>query len=259
MYSRRPYQRFSRRRGGFVRSRFSSGVRSPTRAGAGKWQWGNIHFRQTFTSQAPGSISIFAELASLSPEHFGNEFTAGQAQVVTTSNMVKCLDIGGVVFNSGIHFSGLNIDAENGPLSEQFLMHQMLVIDRIDTGGIPASVNAPWHLSTFPSLAVDGTVPVPNSLDEIRDYPSRILWRNATYINPSLIEFFGPNENAISTARQNEVYNPQRAKNVRIRKRLADDYALYFVAAVTPSGLSVAQNLVFHTWLAGSIYYRVRF
>jgi len=253
---RRNYTRFSRRFGGYRRSRFSSAVRSPTRAGQGRWQWGNIHFNQTFTTQAPGSVSIFAELASLNPAHYG-DLTLGTAQVVTQSNMIKCIDIGGVVFNSGIHFSQINIDAENGPLSGRFLLHQMLVLDRVDNTGVPQGVFAPWHISSFPTLTVDGTIPRPTTAEEIRDYPSRILWRSATYINPSLIEFNNASAEDISTARQNEVYNPQRSKNIRVRKRLADDYGLFYVAAATPIG-SIASNHVLTTWFTGSLYYRVR-
>lgn len=255
---RRNYQRFSNRRRTFVRSRFSSSVRSPTRAGQGRWQWANIHWNQTFTGASPGSLSIFTELASLSPEHFADPLL-GTAQMVTMSNMVKSIDIGGLVFNSGVHFSGLNIDAEDGSLAEQFLMHQMIVLDRVDATGVPLGINAPWNISTFPTLSVDGIIPRPTTAQEVRDFPSRILWRNANYINPSLIEFSGFNSEALSTARQNEVHNPQRSKNLRIRKRLADDYGLYFVAAITPAGTSTAQNLVFTSWFAGSLYYRVRY
>jgi len=212
----RRFTRFSRRTGGDRRSRFASAVRSPTRAGQGRWQWGNINFAQTFTSVAPGTINIFAELASLSPEHFSDPATGPNA--ITMANMVKSIDIGGLVFDCGVHHSTLNIDAEDGPLAQRFIMHQMIVLDRLDTGGFPLGINAPWHISTFPTNNVDGTVPRPTPQQEVRDYPSRILWRRSTFINPSLIEYNNPDSESISAQRQNEVYTPQRNRNLRIRK-----------------------------------------
>jgi len=254
----RRFSRFSRRTGGFRRSRFASSVRSPTRAGQGRWQWGNVYFNQTFTSAAPGTINIMAELASLSPGHFADLSVGAGTQQVTMANMAKSIDIGGLVFDCGIHHSTINIDAASGSLSERFVMHQMIVLDRLSATGSPQGINAKWHVSTFPTNNIDASVPRPATTEEIRDYPSRILWRRSSFINPSLIEFNNFDSEALSALRQNEVYSPQRNRNLRIRKRLADDYGLYYLAAITPVP-SISENLVFTCWLAGSLYYRVRY
>lgn len=254
----RRYSRFSRRTGGYRRSRFSSAVRSPTRAGQGRWQWGNIFFQQTFTSTAPGTINIMAELVSLTPSHFFDPNDATGTTAVSMANMVKSIDVGGLSFDCGIHHSTLNIDAEDGSLAERFVCHEMLVLDRLSATGAPLGINAKWHVSTFPTNNVDATVPRPATTEEVRDYPSRILWRRSHFVNPSLIEYNNPDAESISAQRQSEVYSPQRHRNVRIRKRIADDYGLYYLAAVSPVP-SIAENLVWTTWFSGSIYYRTRF
>jgi len=255
---RRSFSRFSRRTGGYRRSRFASAVRPPTRAGQGRWQWGNLFFQQTFTTVAPGTVNIFAELVSLEPSHFFDPNADATTSAITISNMAKAIDVGGLTFDCGIHHSTLNIDAEDGSLAQRFICQSMLVLDRKGPTGEPSGVEAPFHLSTFPTNTVDATVPRPSSLNEVRDYPSRILWRRAHFVNPSLVEYNNPDSENISALRQNEVYNPVRYRNLRVKKRIADDYGLFYVASIAPVP-SISENLIFTCWLSGSLYYRVRF
>lgn len=253
MYRKRTFHRRPRRRS------FNRTARPATRVGSQRWQWGN--FFASTTIQGPGaggaSTNILFEIASLEPNHFGDTSTPGAAALaITNSNQVKGLDIGGIVFDSGIHNAQSVFDVSGSVFDKRMFLMQGIILDKKDpTTGAPSSTNANYAVSTFPSNVVDITVPRPSALQEVRDYPSRFLYRSTDYYNAGLQANISPDDELLASRTRQEVLNPQRHRSLRIKRRLTDDWGLYWVGSIwSPSAPDPSSWVL---WLSGSIYYRV--
>ena len=205
------------------------------------------------------STNVLFELASLEPNHFNDPAlpnNAGIIQGITQSNMIKAIDIGGLVFDMGIHSITTTILGE-ALTAQRYFTLQGIVLDKKDSiTGAPMSTNANYAVSTFPANVVDFTLPRPSSLQEIRDYPSRILYRSCDYVNPGLQTGTSPDPDELASRERQEVFNPQRHRSLRIKRRLTDDWGLYALFSVWNPG-SIEGSGIWQCWISASIYYRI--
>lgn len=246
-FRRRPQRRFSR-----------PAARPATRVGAQRWQWGNIFASSTIQGPGAGNAStnVLFELASLEPNHFGDTTsTGGTALAVTQSNMVKAIDIGGIVFDMGAHHVETVIESTS-VFDSRFITLQGIVLDKKDPStGAPLSTNVNYAVSTFPANVISTITPRPTAAQEIRDYPSRFLYRSADYVNPGLQAQASPDGDLLASRVRQEVLNPQRHRSLRIKRRLTDDWGLFALFSVWSPSAPDPNSWTF--WFSASIYYRV--
>jgi len=260
MYRRRQTRRTYSRRTSFRRR----GTKAPTRAGAQRWQWGNIFASTTFQATAGECTNVLFELASMELNHFSDPNLPDNAGLIAggvMAQMVKGIDIGGIVFSSGIHNTDSQVQQAPGLLASRFFQMHTVTLDKKDPQtGVPNGANAAFDVSTFPANVVDFTLPRPGTDTEIRDYPSRILYRSANYQNSlsRLLTDVTFAEDTLHTVPRNEIYSGERHRSLRIRRRLTDDWGLYYGAHVWTTG-AVAESQTFTAWFSGSIYFRVVF
>jgi len=257
MYRRR-FRRSAAPRGRFRRR---AGSRAASRVGSQKWQWGN--FASTMSIQGPGvglvSSNVYMEIASLEPGHFNDTSTpAGGSLGVVQSSMIKAIDVGGIVIDSGCHLIASTYDQNGGlPTEYRHFSLQGIVLDTIDpVTGQPSSLNCNFAVSTFPSNIVDLTAPRPDLNQEIRDYPARILYRSVDYHNPALQSTLAPDDELLSSRVRTEVFNPQRHRSLRVKRRLTDGWGLYAIFS-TWAPFTAPSPTTWFFWCSGSIYYRL--
>lgn len=235
-------------------------VRVPTRAGASRWQWGNVFASLTVqaTPVAFQATNIMFELASMEPNHFGDASSSGPlALAITQQSMIKGIDIGGIVYSGGVHLQNNPFDQTEGPIGAQWHTQTLLCWDKKNpSSGIPQGTNAQWGISTFPANVVDVTLPRPSTATEIRDYPSRIIDRDVNYANPALNQWSNTSETDLSARFRSEVFNPERHRSIRLRKRITDDWGLFFGVSAWPSATADESAVIFG-WVSASIYFRV--
>jgi len=252
-WSRRPSPRFGARR--------SFALKQPSQIGSGRWQWGNFMAGFLFQADQLETTNIFLELASMDLSHFNDPLlldNIGIVQGVTQQSMIKGIDIGGIQWSSGIHNVDTGVNEVSGMPANRWHMTQMLCYDHRDNvTGVPQAINQDLRVSTFPTNVVNHTIPRPDLNQEIRDYPARIIYRTSDYYNPSVQAHTGIDEFLYATPRT-EIYSSQRHRNLRLRKRLTDDWGLYYVFAVHSAGTTV-NSRVFYCWVTGSIYYKIAY
>lgn len=211
-----------------------------------KWQWGN--FRLSAEILLNSSTPTFNQMTLMArAENLVNPSgsDAGEtAMRLTLNRSVRAIEIGGLVWTQGID------NASNWSSSPVLsLNQQLLVMDRIDADGAPASVLYDFAANTQPvtTSGLDTT--------EDADAPIRIIdrwadqldheWRTGvTTTEPGFPGMVQTNRN-------------RRMRSLRLRARILPDFGLYwFATSRLVNATPVGEDFTIRHWIVGSIYYR---
>lgn len=230
------------------RSRFSKNrTHEPKRTG--HWQRANFDTIQT-TVVDVGSVRGNTVVMMAQIKDHLSDSTVGTGRAF--GEQVKFLEVGGLVFDWQMTLNDVELE-DNTPGLWLLQQQIILVSDRLDKDGLPASIDCDWTNTQTPvSLAS-----AQQSADEEQQYPTRVHWRHSRNLTGGYFE------STVTGARypSNHVVSLQGSANLRLRLRLDDEHCLafhlpLFGAAGMGSGLLAAAvtNII-----VGSMYYRTRF
>lgn len=242
--SRRP-RRFGRR-----------GVRNVTENGSGRWERGELGFNvETVVNDDLTIDNLVISMGQITG-HLGDTSTAATARSsVALESMARGLEIGGVVFDCGIVRNPQGSNGTPGLEDAGTAVRAgfCLVTDRLQSDGTPASIAASWGDASVPQGSPN--LIAPGDSDE--DFPMRLHWRRSTILDWRV-------NDALSTSIQQwqtPITTTQWFANLRLRKRLPDTQGLFMHVWWNRLGFPAPaeRDFVLNFWLAGSIYYRVKF
>lgn len=231
MYKRRGFSgrsRFSSFRGRRPRVSWSGKANQPR-----KWEVGNFFIVQQLASSENVYQTVATALARIPDQLADPSTSAGRLQ----QNMIRALDIGGIVFNWNVFQNGTPLPA----LSSHAIAFGVMYTDRLNSsGGLSALPD--WRTNTTPTVSA-AAIPTPDGTD--LQFPSRIHWREQRVVAVGANDF-----NA-----SQQIYS-SGSRSLRLRLRLNDEQGLFFNFAMQQaSDDPVTLTSIF----SGSIYYRVRY
>lgn len=253
---KRPSPRFSGRRTG-VKLRYATEPR--------RWETADFFFNQTVDLPETGSTTIvnYFHIASIQ-----NSFGSVDTTNVKLQDMVRQMQIGGVVFDYGMEHEGQMQSPEDEPFADMaqftFWEYWALVYDRLasttDAAGIPNSIQS-WEpfLSGFPI----STTPADETDDANR--PTRILWSKARYRNIGAKPFQPAAQGGFPAGTlwipNEQLLAPRGSRlNRRLKVILDDSHGLFLVCAARTSAefTAFSESLPMRRWAQGQLYYRTK-
>lgn len=229
---RRTRRRFS---GGRMRRRRFTRTR-PTRETV-RWETATFSIVNTITAEAGQGEIQQIELMKIS-EHVSDP-TAATVIDDAFNNMVRFIEIGGVVFNW--HIAPLANNEVD--IVSYIKITKALVTFPLEGDGIPSFWDSQINMNPI------SVVPAGAGAQD-QDMPTRIHWRNSHFYPGGDL-----NEIAFPTFFHRD-QSGQETVNLRLRTRLDDHQGLYFYLQAAGSGAPGDPVLTY--WLNGTLYYRVR-
>jgi len=244
----------SKRRFARPRSRSRSRLREPSQQG--RWEKGNFFLQQILSPDDPDQeLNTYQHLASIKFSVGGDDAQAGSNITRTLANFTRHIEIGGMVFDWGIHPMNTIYGAAEGDIPA-FWLKQEIMTDRLDEVGQPDSLGQSRFLNTTPIVLANNNGQ--NNQELLQ--PTRVHWRRTELIDANYVEQLPSDVDVVPTgAQQRLVRDQRRTENLRLNIKLPDELALWFaVSFVTSAFWPATIPFDFEWWAEGSIWYRVR-
>lgn len=251
MYRRRT---FKRRPTGFRRR---TGLRTVTQNGAQRWERGEIgHINGLAVDEDVETFTLSISVAQLAGHILPRNDTDQIRAAVSVENMTRAMEIGGISMDLGFNVPAIqpggndNFGTDHGLFC---MVGAVLFVDRLDSSGVPNALSPQYGRAGTPMA--DPSTLVGPGLFENNDFPQRILWRRSSHVDFSVQDL---GTNVYRAERQ--VFQPHWHVNRRLRIRLPDDQGL-FLAYWTrrASNWPDETTMSLRCYMAGSLYYRIRF
>lgn len=252
-FPKRSAGRFSR----FRRGR--AALRSPTEPK--RWEVGRVFISTSLTlEQAPGDPNqvTFIPLAQV----YNRVGDVGTAQGRTLNNLVRRMEVGGVVLDYSVMFAAQNLtlfgdsdEPKNVNQWNNLFAKFILASDRMFEDGSPSSLTPNMFTSTNPVIGA-GSTTTPD--DEEQSFPMRIHYEDTFFTRLLPVT----HEGAARTFAADPHAIARTAGRVNLRLRLSLDdlqtFGIYF-PALWANATGEYEQVNAQLNVSGKIYYRVRF
>jgi len=171
----------------------------------------------------------------------------------TMSNLVRSMEIGGIVFDYGFVLSPTNSESPGGqPWPCVFQSQFILASDRLQTDGTPAAIDVGWFTNTTPITIATAT----SNEDEDQQFPTRVHYRRSHLFDLGV----QPGFDAAGDLRTGHTtYRSGGHASLRLRLRLSDEQVLAIHVPTILHRVDGLTSLTVLFFATGSLYYRARF